>query len=206
MKISPVILEGRHVRLEPLLPAHEEPLLAAAGDGELWKSPVTIVPAGDTMADYISSALNAQAQGRELPFVIVRKSSGQVVGTTRFYNLEREHRSVEIGYTWLAASAQRTGVNTEAKLLLLTHAFENLRCIRVALITDVLNQQSQQAILRLGAKQEGILRNHMIMPGGRYRDSVYFSIIEAEWPEVKARLEAKLGQAADKSEHAIDTR
>ena len=191
MEISPVILEGQHVRLEPLLPAHEEALIAAAGDGELWNSTVTIVPTRATMAAYIASALEAQAQGRELPFVII--SSGQIVGTTRFYSIERDHRHVEIGYTWLAASAQRTRVNTEAKLLLLTHAFEVWRCIRVALITDVLNQQSRTAILRLGAKQEGIFRNHMIMAGGRYRDSVCFSIIEAEWPEVKARLEAKLG-------------
>ena len=146
------------------------------------------------MASYIAAALDAQAQGRELPFVIIRKSSGQVVGSTRFYRIERDHRRIEIGYTWLAASAQRSGVNTEAKLLLLTHAFERLRCIRVEFITDVLNQQSRTAILRLGAKQEGVLRNHMVMPNGRLRDSVCFSIIEAEWPEVKGRLEDKLRQ------------
>jgi RimJ/RimL family protein N-acetyltransferase len=194
MEISPVILEGQHVRLEPLLQAHEESLIAAAVDGELWNSTVTIVPSRATMAAYISSALDAQAQGHELPFVIIRKSSGQVVGSTRFYRIEQEHRRVEIGYTWLAASAQRTGVNTEAKLLLLTHAFERLRCIRVEFITDVLNQHSRAAILRLGAKQEGVLRNHMIMPNGRLRNSVCFSIIDAEWPEVKARLESKLEQ------------
>jgi RimJ/RimL family protein N-acetyltransferase len=130
MDVSPVILEGQHVLLEPLSQAHEESLIAAADDGELWNSTVTIVPSRDTMAAYIASALDAQAQGRELPFVIVRKSTGQVVGSTRFYCIERDHRRVEIGYTWLAASAQRTGVNTEAKLLLLTHAFERLRCIR----------------------------------------------------------------------------
>ena len=197
MEISPVVLEGREVRLEPLKAEHAEELIAASSDGELWKSTVTIVPSRTTMADYISSALTAQAQGRELPFVIIRKAAGHVVGTTRFYNIEREYRTVEIGYTWLAASAQRTAVNTEAKLLLLQHAFETLRCIRVALITDVLNQQSQKAILRLGAKQEGIFRNHMIMPDGRYRDSVCFSIIEAEWPEVKERLAAKLKQNAE---------
>jgi RimJ/RimL family protein N-acetyltransferase len=196
MKISPVILEGQHVLLEPLSAAHEESLIAAAGDGELWNSNVTVVPTRATMIDYISSALNAQAYGRELPFVIIQRSSGQVVGSTRFYDIEPKDRHVEIGYTWLAASAQRTGVNTEAKLLLLTHAFEVWRCIRVAFITDVLNQQSRAAILRLGAKEEGILRNHMVMPGGRYRDSVCFSIIEAEWPEVKARLETNLGQKA----------
>ena len=194
MEISQVILEGQHVRLVPLSAAHEEALIAAAGDGELWDSTLTIVPTRATMAAYIGSALEAQAQGRELPFVIIRKSSGQVVGTTRFYGIERYEGRVAIGYTWVAASAQRTVVNTEAKLLLLTHAFERWRFIRVELITDVLNQQSRTAILRLGAKQEGVLRNHMVMHGGRYRDSVCFSIIEAEWPEVKARLQAKLGQ------------
>lgn len=181
------------MRLEPLSRAHAEALIAAAEDGELWKSTTTIVPSRDTMAAWIETALEAQVSGRELPFVITRKPSGQVVGTTRFYNIERADRNVEIGYTWLAASAQRTAVNTEAKLLLLTHAFEGWQCIRVSLITDVLNEQSRAAILRLGAKEEGVLRNQMIMPDGRYRDSVCFSIIEAEWPEVKARLEAKLG-------------
>ncbi len=196
MEISPVILEGQHVSLEPLSPAHEESLIAAAGDGDLWNSTVTIVPSRATMSAYIAGALKGQAEGRQLPFVIIRKLSSQVVGSTRFYDIERDDRHVDIGYTWLAASAQRTVVNTEAKLLLLTHAFEDLRCIRVGLVTDVLNQQSRAAILRLGAKEEGVLRNHMIMPSGRYRDSVCFSIIEAEWPELKARLIAKLGQKA----------
>jgi RimJ/RimL family protein N-acetyltransferase len=194
MNLSPVILEGQHVRLEPLSPAHEEPLITAAGDGELWNSAFTNVPTHSTMAAYIAAALEAQGRGQELPFVIIRKSPGEdhVVGSTRYYFIDPGNRNLEIGYTWLAASAQRTPVNTEAKLLLLTHAFEGLHCIRVGLITDVLNQQSRTAILRLGAKQEGILRNHLIMPDGRYRDSVCFSIIETEWPEVKARLEARL--------------
>lgn len=172
--------------------AHHEPLIAAAGDGELWNSTVTIVPTRAEMDDYIKAALAAQAQGSELPFVVIRKSSSEVVGTTRFYYLQPQQRSAAIGYTWLSAGAQRTAVNTEAKLLLLTHAFEHWGCIRVELVTDVLNQQSRAAILRLGAQQEGILRNHMIMPGGRIRDSVCFSIITAEWPEVKARLLARL--------------
>lgn len=193
MKISPVTLEANIVRLEPLQRAHADELVSAAADGELWNSTVTVVPSSETITAYLDAALNAQAQGSELPFVIVQKSSGLIVGTTRFYNIDQENRNVEIGYTWLAATAQRTLVNTEAKLLLLTHAFEHWRCIRVCLITDVLNVQSQNAILRIGAKQEGILRNHLIMPDGRYRDSVCFSIIESEWPEVKERLEAKLG-------------
>ncbi|MBI4751149.1 MAG: GNAT family N-acetyltransferase [Acidobacteria bacterium] len=197
MDISPIILEGWYVRLEPLSPAHEELLIAAAGDGELWNSTVTIVPDQTNMAGYIAEALQAQAQGVHLPFVIIRKPSGQVVGSTRFYNIDQNNRGVEIGYTWLAASAQRTSVNTEAKLLLLTHAFEVWRCIRVAFITDVLNHQSRAAIVRLGAREEGILRNHLVMPNGRFRDSVSLSIIESEWPEVKARLEAKLNPTGD---------
>jgi len=192
MKISPVTLEANIVRLEPLLRAHADELVSAAADGELWNSTVTVVPSSLTITAYLDAALNAQAQGSELPFVIVQKSSGLIVGSTRFYNIDQENRNVEIGYTWLAATAQRTAVNTEAKLLLLTHAFEHWRCIRVCLITDVLNVQSQNAILRIGAKQEGTLRNHLIMPDGRYRDSVCFSIIESEWPEVKEMLEAKL--------------
>ena len=194
MKVSPVTLEGRHVRLEPLLAEHEEALIAAASDGELWNSTVTIVPSRATMAAYIEAALHGQARGRELPFVIVRKTLGEVVGTTRFYEIEPNDRRVAIGYTWLSKSMQRTAVNTESKLLLLTHAFENWRCIRVELITDILNQQSRTAILRLGAREEGILRNHMIMPNRRIRDSMVFSIISEEWPEVKARLEAKLAE------------
>lgn len=197
MEISPVTLEGQHVRLEPLSQAHEKALITAASDGELWKSTVTIVPSSPAnMIDYIQAALSGQAQGRELPFVIVRTSSNEVVGTTRFYEIRPHDRAVAIGYTWLAKSAQRTAVNTESKLLMLKHAFQFWRCIRVELLTDVLNEQSRTAILRLGSKEEGILRSHMIMPGGRIRDSVIFSIIVEEWPEVKARLTSKLGAVA----------
>jgi len=221
VEISPVTLEGQDVRLEPLSTTHEEPLIAGAGDGELWNSTVTIVPTRDTMAAYIEAALRGQTEGNELPFVIIRKApgdvahsgalastsagaadtrvmsaTGEIVGSTRFYYIKPADRCVSIGYTWLSKSAQRTLVNTESKLLLLTHAFESWGCIRVELVTDVLNQQSRTAILRLGAKQEGILRNHMIMPSGRIRDSVIFSIITEEWPEVKARLKSKLGPEA----------
>lgn len=192
MEVSQITLEGNHVRLEPMLRAHEEALVAAAGDGELWNSTVTIVPSRTTIGAYIATALNAQGEGHALPFVIIQKSTNKVVGSTRYFHIERDHRRLEIGYTWLGASAQRTPVNTEAKLLLLTHAFERLGCIRVEFVTDILNEQSRTAILRLGAKQEGVLRNHMIMPSGRYRDSVCFSIIEPEWPAVKAGLQAKL--------------
>jgi len=208
LEIQPVTLEGEYVRLEPLSFAHEEPLIAAAADGELWNTQVTIIPRPEGMKDYIQFALNGLAQGNQLPFVIVRKDwsasvphasgsagdspSDQIVGSTRFYEIRPHDRAAAIGYTWLAQSAQRTSVNTESKLLLLTHAFEDWHCNRVELITDVLNEQSRAAILRLGARQEGILRKHLILPNGRIRDSVLFSITDDEWPEVKSRLQAKL--------------
>jgi len=176
--------------------AHAESLIAAASDGQLWNSTVTVVPDRSTVASYIGDALLGQTLGRELPFIIVRKTSGAVVGTTRFYDIHPADQRVAIGYTWLSKSAQRTAINTESKLLMLAHAFEQWRFIRVEFITDVLNDQSRAAILRLGAKQEGILRNHMMMPNGRIRDSVCFSIIASEWPEVKARLADKLGAVA----------
>ncbi len=190
LKIEPVVLEGKRVRLEPLTLAHAEDLTRAAADGELWDSDVTIIPKPDRMKAYIEAALKGFALGFELPFAIVRKagSGTQVVGTTRFYEISSDDRKAAIGYTWLARSAQRTPVNTEAKLLLLTHAFETWKCVRVELITDVLNDQSRAAILRLGAKQEGIHRKHLILPSGRVRDSVFFSIIDTEWSEVKASL------------------
>ena len=196
MEISPITLEGQHVRLEPLSLAHAEALIGAASDGELWNSPVTIVPDRHGLAAYIEAALDGQAKGTELPFVIICKASDQVVGTTRFYEIVQADRRVAIGYTWLSKSAQRTAVNTESKLLLLTHAFEHWRCVRVELITDVLNEQSRAAIFRLGAQQEGILRKHLVLPSGRIRDSVVFSIIDSEWREVKARLLARLGAVA----------
>jgi len=192
MEISPITLEGQHVRLEPLTQAHAEALIAAAGDGELWNTQVTIIPEPVGMKDYIQAALDGQSQGRELPFVIISKLSNQVAGTTRFYEISRPDRKAAIGYTWLAKSAQRTPINTEAKLLLLTHAFETWKCVRVELVTDVLNEQSRAAILRVGAKQEGILRKHLILPSGRVRDSVIFSITDDEWPEVKETIEKRL--------------
>jgi N-acetyltransferase len=194
MDIIPVTLAGKHVRLEPLTTAHEESLISAASDGELWNSSVTLIPDHATINSYIQEVLQAQSEGDALPFVIIQRAPDKVVGTTRFYKIKQKDRGVAIGYTWLAASVQRTAVNSEAKLLMLSHAFENWRCIRVEFETDVLNQQSRSALLRLGAKQEGILRNHMIMPSGRIRDSVVFSIIAEEWPEVRARLNAKLSR------------
>ncbi|MFB4204442.1 hypothetical protein KBTX_00722 [wastewater metagenome] len=193
MNVSPVTLEGREVRLEPLAAAHRDVLFAAAADGELWRSPVTVVPSSpQAMAAYIDDALAGQAQGRYLPFAVIRRATGRVVGTTRYRAIEPAHRRLEIGSTWLAAGVQRTAVNTEAKLLLLRHAFEVLGCARVEFLTDVLNERSRAAIARLGARQEGILRRHMVMPDGRHRDSACYSIIEPEWPAVRASLEARL--------------
>jgi RimJ/RimL family protein N-acetyltransferase len=205
MDISPITLKGRFVSLEPMTFAHEAALSRAAADGELWNTDVTIIPRAEGMRDYIQYALDGLAQRNQLPFVIVSKagavarpsgraysSEDQVVGTTRFYEIFPNDRKAAIGYTWLARRAQRSPVNTEAKLLLLTHAFETWKLVRVELITDVRNEQSRAAILRLGAKQEGILRKHLILPSGRVRDSVVFSITDDEWPEVKDRLRATL--------------
>lgn len=194
LKLEPVVLEGKYVRLEPLTLDHEKDLAGAATDGELWKTDVTIIPKPDGMKSYIEAALKGFELGFELPFAILRKTDSvpRVVGTTRFYEVFANDLKAAIGYTWLGKSAQRTPVNTEAKLLLLTHAFETWKCVRVELITDVLNEQSRAAILRLGAKQEGILRKHLILPSGRVRDSVVFSIIDTEWPEVKASLLKRL--------------
>lgn len=190
--LKPVTLTGSHVRLEPLSFAHQDALLEAASDGELWTLPYTIVPGKDTIADYIGKTLKLQEAGLELPFTIVDLAQGKIVGSTRYTVIDEANRKVEIGYTWLARSAQRTAINTEAKYLLLKHAFEGRQCIRVELITDILNERSQAAILRIGATREGVMRNHMIMPNGRIRDSVCFSIIESEWPLVKEKLLARL--------------
>jgi RimJ/RimL family protein N-acetyltransferase len=197
VRVSPITLAGNFVKLEPLTHAHAQSLVSAAGDGELWNSTVTVVPSRDNVAEYIQAALDGQALGRELPFAIIRQPNQEVAGTTRFYDISALDRKAAIGYTWLGKSAQRTPVNTETKLLLLTHAFEQWRCVRVELITDVLNEQSRAAILRLGAKEEGVLRKHLILPSGRVRDSVVFSIIDSEWAQVKARLAAKLARSGE---------
>jgi len=191
--IEPLTLAGNHVRLEPLSFAHQDALLEAASDGQLWTLPYTIVPSKETVFEYIGNALKGQEQGHEQPFIIIDRQRNVIVGSTRYTEIVAAHRKLEIGYTWLARSAQRTAINTEAKYLLLRHAFEDLGCVRVELVTDILNERSRAAILRIGATQEGILRNHMILPNGRCRDSVCFSIIEAEWPVVKERLLARLG-------------
>ncbi|MEA2119268.1 GNAT family protein [Halovibrio sp. HP20-50] len=195
MEVSPVTLKGKHVELKPLKLSHRDAFFVAASDGELWASDLTIVPASPEATDeYIREAIEGQESGIYLPFVIIHRQTGRVVGTTRYRAINFRHRRLEIGSTWLAKSAQRTAVNTESKFLLLQHAFEHLGCLRVEFLTDALNQQSRAAIERLGATLEGILRMHMVMPSGRSRDSAYFSIIETEWPTVRDRLESKLGE------------
>lgn len=190
--IEPVTLEGRHVRLEPLSRTHHAGLTAVGLDPELWRWIPTQVRTPEEMSAYIETALNEQARGVSLPFAILEKSEGRAIGSTRYGNIERTHRRVEIGWTWVAAKWQRTTVNTEAKYLLLRHAFETLGCMRVELKTDSLNERSRAAILRIGAREEGTFRNHMITSTGRVRHTVYFSIIDSEWPEVRARLQSKL--------------
>ena len=192
MVITPVILEGRHVRLEPLTLEHTAQLAEVGLDADLWTWIPTPVRTPEEMSAYVQTAIKEQAAGSALPFALVEKSSGHTVGSTRYGNIDRDHHRVEIGWTWVARQWQRTPINTETKYLLLRHAFETLRCIRVELKTDSLNERSRAAILRIGARQEGIFRNHMITASGRIRHSVYFSIVGSEWPEVKARLEAKL--------------
>src|SRR5467141_5214709 len=192
MVVSPVTLEGRHVRLEPLARAHLAGLSEVALDEELWRWIPTPVRTREEMAAYIETALNEQEQGTSLPFAIVEKATGRAIGSTRFGNIDRTHHRVEIGWTWVARNWQRTAMNTEAKYLLLEHAFETLGCMRVELKTDSLNERSRAAILRIGAREEGVFRNHMVTASGRIRHTVYFSIIDSEWPAVKARLEAML--------------
>jgi len=193
VQVSPTILEGRYIRLEPLTLAHQAALNEAAADGELWSTDVTIIPKPDGMKSYIQFALDGLNQGNQLAFVIVQLTDDQIVGTTRFYDIFANDRKCAIGYTWLAKSAQRTPVNSEAKLLMFSHAFDTWGCVRVELITDVRNEQSRAAILRIGAKQEGILRKHIMLPSGRIRDSVVFSIIDSEWPSVHHNLKSRLG-------------
>jgi RimJ/RimL family protein N-acetyltransferase len=187
-------LTGQTVELRPLQQEHTQGLLDAAADGELWTMTLTVVPGPETIASYIATALDGRAAGTVMPFVIVRRDTGTIVGSTRFWKVDRANRKLEIGHTWLSQSMQRSAVNTEAKYLLLTHAFEAMRCVRVQFTTDELNEKSRAAILRIGAKQEGIVRHERIMPDGRKRNSVRFSIIDEEWAEVKAMLEKKLGR------------
>jgi RimJ/RimL family protein N-acetyltransferase len=190
--LAPITLEGKHVTLKPLSVEHLAGLQAAVQDGELWKLWYTAIPQPENMAQEIQRRLGLQEKGTMLPFTIVRNDTGAVCGMTTYMNVDPVNRRVEIGSTWYAQSVQRTAINTEAKLLLLAHAFEELKCIAVEFRTHWMNHQSRNAIARLGAKQDGILRQHQRMPDGSLRDTVVFSIIDAEWPTIKRHLKYKL--------------
>lgn len=192
LNVEPVALEGRWVRLEPLAPGHADDLAAVSGDEEIWRYMPAALMTGEQVQAWIAETLAQQAAGAVLPFAIVDRAAGRAIGSTRYLNIMRRDRGIEIGWTWLARSAWRTPVNSECKYLLLRHAFETLGCIRVQFKTDRRNERSRRAIERLGAQFEGVLRQHMIVRGGVYRDSAFYSIIDSEWPAVKARLASGL--------------
>ena len=197
MHVAPVTLLGKTVRLEPLAVSHVPALCKVGLDAELWRWIPTLVSTPDEMRAYVEEALEQRRRGVSEPFAIVDRATDDVIGSTRYCAIEAAHHRLEIGWTWLAISYQRTKANTEAKLLLLTHAFETLGANRVEIKTDALNEKSRRAIARIGATQEGIFRQHMIVPrSGRVRDTVYFSIIRSEWPDVKARLAQRLEERA----------
>jgi len=192
LAISPVTLAGRYIRLEPLTLAHVPALAQAGLHPELWRLQPAAINNEHDMHTYVVQALEDQQRGLSLPFAIVRQSDGEVIGSSRYMDIALAHRRLEIGATWLSPACKRSGANTEAKLLLLTHAFESLKLIRVVFKTEVLNQQSRQALARIGAVEEGIFRQHLIAASGRKRDMVYFSILDTEWPAVKAGLLGRL--------------
>lgn len=195
MKLTPVTLAGRHVRLEPLAASHLEALVRNGADAEVWRW--MTMPQGDAAGSvraWYETVMPVMARGEMVAFAIVDQARGEAVGGTTLFDYSEAHRRVEIGYTWLSKFAWRTPVNTECKFLLLRHAFEVLGMNRVQLKTDARNERSQAAIARLGAQREGVLRAQMVLPDGWVRDTVMFSIVKAEWPGVKARLAAGLGQ------------
>lgn len=184
----PVVLEGEHVRLEPLEPSHAGGLVEAIADGGLDALWYTIVPAPASIDAWIAAGLSQQAAGRALPFVVRRRRDLRIVGSTRYMNVEETQRRLEIGTTFYGATVQRSALNTECKRLLLQHAFERLGCLAVEFRTHWFNQRSRDAIAKLGAKQDGVLRNHQRLPDGSLRDTVVFSIIDSEWPAVRNHL------------------
>ncbi|MBI3161735.1 MAG: GNAT family N-acetyltransferase [Chloroflexi bacterium] len=195
MEVNPVVLTGKHARLEPLTEAHI-PGLAEIGMGQdFWDFMLYgRIESEEDMRGWVKDIMARGEKGTDLPFAVIHLVSGRVAGATRYLNIAPKDRGLEIGGTWYGLEFQRTAVNTECKYLLLGHAFETLGAIRVQLKTDLRNERSQRAMERIGAKKEGILRNHMILPDGRYRDSVFYSIIESEWPQVKQNLEARMNR------------
>ena len=196
LEIKQVTLEGKYVLLRPPSINDLEELSSAAQDGEIWNNPYALFPTPSEMSEYLQNLMKEEEEQEQkktiLPFIIINKQSNKIVGSTRYLNIDYDNNRVEIGHTWIAKSYRRTVVNTESKLLMLQHAFENLNCIAVEIRTDILNTVSRKAIERLGAKQDGILRNHKIMRNGRIRDTVCYSIIQSEWPTVKENLLQKI--------------
>ena len=185
-------LKDAKVILEPLTLGHVESLNAAAADGNLWNLTYTIIPCGDGMRTYVQKALDAKKLGTQIPFAILNATTHRVIGSTRFWNIDNANRKLEIGYTWIGKSYQGTHINLHAKYLMLEHAFDNMQYIRVEFFTHENNKQSRGALEKIGAVYEGTLRNHMILPGGEYRNSACYSIIASEWPEVKKRLQDQM--------------
>ena len=194
--VHPAALEGHRIRLEPLSAEHHDGLVAAASDGRLWELWFTSVPAPDGMAKYIADALQGRRDGDMLPWAVRDLATGDLIGSTRYHDIVQAIDRVEIGYTWYSASRQRTHVNTTCKLLLLGHAFDTLGCQVVGLRTDNFNFRSQRAIEALGAKKDGVLRHHAARRDGSVRDSVMYTILAAEWPDVRRHLDARLARHA----------
>lgn len=192
MNIQPVILESVHVRLEPMTYDHCDRLFEIGYYDEIWAPNGRVMKNLSDMKKYVDDAMKEVAEGKSVPFVTIDRQSGMVAGSTRFANIERTHRRVEIGWTWITPKFQRSYINTEAKYLMLKHAFETWNVNRVELKTNVLNQKSRNAMLRIGAKEEGILRSHMVQENGSIRDTIYFSIISSEWTDVKNNFELNL--------------
>lgn len=192
--VEPVTLDGRWVRVEPLGTHHLPGLVEVGLDPSLWRWTLTVIATADDMRRFVEAALAERDAGESMPFAIVERASGRLVGSTRFLNIDGHHRRLEIGYTWVAPAWQRSVVNSETKLLLLGHAFERLGAIRVEFKTDSLNEASRRALLGIGATEEGTLRNHMISQGGRRRHSVYYSVIADEWPRVRDHLQSRLAR------------
>lgn len=194
MWIEPATLEGRHIRLEPIAQRHAAGLWAAATDPEIYRFKPYAVRSEDDMRGFIARLEGLHTAGEGLGFATLDRTSGAPIGSSSYFAADVQHRRLEIGGTWVTPSRQRTAVNTEAKLLMLRHAFQVLGCLRVEFKTDRLNEKSRRALERIGAVEEGIFRQHMVMPDGRRRDSVYYSIVDREWPAVQARLEAFLAR------------
>ena len=191
-RLEPVTLEGSIVRLEPLSLGHVPALAEVALDPAIWRWTIARPTNEAELRAWAKTTIAARAAGTELPFATVDCASGRPIGSSRFMNIALDHRRIEIGWTWVGTAFQRTGANREAKLLMLSHAFDTLGCRRVEFKTDALNEKSRRALLGIGAQFEGIFRNHMVMPDGRMRDSAYYSVIDSEWPAVRAALEAGL--------------